>query len=140
MKRYTVGFAFTTDEKHVALITKKRPTWQAGSLNGIGGHVEESDTSAAIAQEREFFEETGVVIHAAYWECFATLHGPDYMVHCFRTFTNAVQHMRDMTDEPVCLCPVDLLKTGKRIPNLDYLIPLAMDRSQVGIASFVYTP
>ena len=55
---YVLGFAFTTDGR-VALIQKKRPAWQAGRLNGIGGKVEGTEHSAA-AMVREFREETGV--------------------------------------------------------------------------------
>ncbi len=39
MKLYVVGFMFTEDEKQVVLIEKKRPEWQAGKLNGVGGKI-----------------------------------------------------------------------------------------------------
>jgi hypothetical protein len=42
---YVVGFAFDTDGR-VALIRKNRPEWQAGRLNGIGGHVEATGYTA----------------------------------------------------------------------------------------------
>ena len=40
MERMVVGFAFTEDRRSVILIRKNRPEWQAGRLNGVGGHIE----------------------------------------------------------------------------------------------------
>lgn len=43
---YTLGFLFDYGQLNVALIRKTKPKWQAGLLNGIGGHVEENETPA----------------------------------------------------------------------------------------------
>ena len=40
MTRYVAGFLVSDDRYYVALIRKKRPAWQEGRLNGIGGHIE----------------------------------------------------------------------------------------------------
>ena len=53
---YVLGFAFTKDLKQVALIRKKRPEWQAGKLNGIGGKVNINEVPL-LAMVREFQEE-----------------------------------------------------------------------------------
>lgn len=56
---YTLGFVFNPERTHVMLIRKTRPQWQAGSLNGIGGKLEQ-DESESECMIREFREETGL--------------------------------------------------------------------------------
>lgn len=56
MKKYVLGFLFSRDFTRVVLIKKNRPSWQADKLNGIGGKVEDSDTSSLAAMIREFRE------------------------------------------------------------------------------------
>lgn len=70
MKNYVVGFAF--NDNHVLLIEKKRPSWQKGSYNGIGGHIEEGETPKA-AMVREFEEECGIASMEKDWEQFAIM-------------------------------------------------------------------
>ena len=53
MKRYVLGFAFDPRMDRVMLIKKTRPAWQAGRLNGIGGHIEQDELSCE-AMRREF--------------------------------------------------------------------------------------
>lgn len=55
--QFTVGFLFSQSGRKVALVHKKRPAWQAGKLNGIGGGREEGETFLDT-QRREFREET----------------------------------------------------------------------------------
>lgn len=43
MKKYVLGFMFSADKKHVLLILKNHPEWQAGSLNGVGGKILRGD-------------------------------------------------------------------------------------------------
>lgn len=140
MTRYTVGFAFSLDGSHVALIRKLRPKWQNGKLNGIGGHVEPEDGHPAATQQREFWEETGVIIPANQWLAFATLVGPDYMVRCFRTLTDDIYKVRSMTDEEIVVLPVSALRDQLHIVNLGYLLPLALDNEQIGVPIFHYQP
>ena len=40
MREYVCGFLFSPDRKKVLLIRKRRPAWQAGKLNGVGGKVD----------------------------------------------------------------------------------------------------
>jgi len=75
MINYVAGFCFSTDSKYVALIRKNRPKWQAGKLNGIGGHVELTDTNPRETMVREFKEETGLAIPYNKWENFVILIG-----------------------------------------------------------------
>jgi 8-oxo-dGTP diphosphatase len=78
---YVVGFAFDTDGR-VALIRKNRPEWQAGRLNGIGGHVEATDRTPWGAMCREWCEETGQPTPAN-WRKFVVMDFPGARIHFF---------------------------------------------------------
>lgn len=52
-----VGFAFDDKLLNVALIKKKKPEWQKGYLNGVGGKVKDGE-GYHEAMTREFEEET----------------------------------------------------------------------------------
>jgi 8-oxo-dGTP pyrophosphatase MutT (NUDIX family) len=85
MKRqYVVGFMFTDDTLQVLLIRKTHPRWQAGFLNGIGGHVETGEFPPE-ALRREFYEETGEKSEAE-WTHTCTYEGSDYVVYFMRAF------------------------------------------------------
>lgn len=132
-KRYVVGFLFCRDE--VLLIEKARPTWQAGRLNGVGGHVEDGETYAQ-AMQREFLEETGIQ-STGVWERFAHLSGDDsdpermaaggtlFEVAFFRADAGGDDRPtpRADTDERLRWCWVKELENV--LPNLHWLIPLA---------------
>jgi len=53
--QYVAGFLFDETLENVVLIRKNRPKWQAGKLNGVGGHVEARETSIET-MHREFKE------------------------------------------------------------------------------------
>jgi len=56
-----LGFVFNEDRTRVLLIEKKRPEWQAGKINGLGGKVKGNETPhEAISREVE--EESGLVV------------------------------------------------------------------------------
>lgn len=120
---YVVGFAFDTFGK-VALIEKNRPAWQAGRLNGIGGHVEPGE-APATAMRREFREETGTDL--AGWELFAVMDFPGARIHFYRLLNLApgvLDNLATTTDERVYVLWAHSLP-GSLIPNLSWLIPLA---------------
>ena len=125
--RYVAGLLFSEDGRRVALIRKARPEWQRGRLNGIGGHVEPGETDAA-AMVREFREETGATVD---WTRFCTLRGRDWTVEWFKARGDV--QLRDQTDEHVAwFCLPDVL-TGEAsvIPNVRWLIMLALDKDNV---------
>ena len=117
IKRYVIGFLFRNGE--VALIEKKRPEWQKGKLNGIGGHIEQGETPLE-AMRREFNEEAGEFITE--WEYYCTMHYPDAIVYCFRLFGE--HKVITKTDETVSWYPIEFIPDTV-IPNLHWLIPLA---------------
>lgn len=130
---YVVGFCFNGPKNRVVLIRKARPAWQAGLLNGVGGHIEPGE-SPDEAMRREFYEETGKVVGG--WTPFAKLVFPEAIVHFFKNkiplpMGNDFKHATEA--EPVFNC--DWPDVGKPlVPNLKWLIPLALaDESPVTI-------
>ena len=85
---YTIGIVFSHNLKCVFLLRKNRPDWQAGKLNGIGGHIEEGE-EPLNAMRREALEETG---YKGIWIPFGVFHGdrPDpYRCHLFYSVMKA---------------------------------------------------
>lgn len=116
--QYVVGFLFHGDM--VALIEKKRPAWQKGKLNGIGGHIEPGETPYE-SMRREFNEEADADI--ASWEHYCTVYYTDSIIHFFRAFESA--SIKTITDEELCWKPISNIPENT-IPNLHWLIPLAL--------------
>ena len=100
--QYVLGFAFD-DVGRVALIHKARPAWQANQWNGIGGHIEEGESSRD-AMEREFFEETGVRLDASLWTRFGRMHGQvGFEVDLYTIVHERIRNVQTATDEEVKL-------------------------------------
>ena len=128
MKAYVLGFAFSPDTKRVALIRKNRPTWQAGKLNGIGGHLEANE-QPHVAMVREFEEETGATVLG--WKHFLDIKGwaimQEWRVTCFMCRTHKLDELKTNTDEEVGIYDVEKLYEQNTIPNLHWIIPMALD-------------
>lgn len=120
--RYVAGFLFRDSGRLVCLIKKERPEWQRGKLNGVGGHIEEGETPLE-AMCREFREEAGVDIEG--WREFFTLSGSWGEVHFF--MVHAEVTIQSMTEERVGWCSVEHLHLHDVVPNLRWLVPLALD-------------
>lgn len=127
LQEYVVGFAFDTWNR-VALIRKNRPEWQAGKLNGIGGHVEPGEDPDE-AMIREFREETGTYLVG--WKKFVVMDFPGARIHFYRLLDigfSTLDGLITATDEDVVVVyPSDLATNLSipQIPNLAWLIPLA---------------
>jgi 8-oxo-dGTP diphosphatase len=133
MKSYVLGFMFNEDMTRVALIRKNRPTWQAGKLNGIGGHVEANE-DYDNAMIREFFEETGTMTAVTDWNRFAELQSYDktpepwnVLVYFSKMFF--IEELKTTTDEEVVIINVSELDEENVIPNLKWLIRLCFDNT-----------
>ena len=122
MQGYACGFLFSSDRTRVLLIRKRRPAWQAGRLNGVGGKIEPGETPAQ-AMCREFREEAALDITA--WQEVVELTGPDWRGHFFRAFGD-IDAARALTDEQLEIHGTADLP-GDLIPNLHWLIPLLLD-------------
>lgn len=132
---YVAGLLFDDLGDIVLLMRKRKPAWQAGKLNAIGGRIEPGESPVA-AMIREFEEEAGARVLD--WTPLAVLTGPDFVVHFYFTHdTEALFAARTMEAEPVGRFPTGRALTDPDlIPNLRVLIPLALDRS--GIAKPVF--
>ena len=123
---YVLGFAFDrVGGDRVLLIRKNRPTWQAGRLNGVGGHIERTDDHPHAAMRREFLEEAGLDV--ANWRAFARMEGEHFCVHVFRVTLDRLEDAKTQTDEPLVIVPVRRLECEPVISNLPWLISLALD-------------
>lgn len=126
LKRYVVGLLFDEALNEVLLIRKKRPTWMAGLLNGIGGLVEENETPG-YAMARECHEETTLQISD--WEeiCHIYLERVDLSLFFFTAvgdLSKAVQN----TDEELEIFKVKYLGVNEVVDilaDLLWLIPMA---------------
>lgn len=128
--RYVCGFLFNIDDKskRVMLIRKNRPAFQAGYLNGIGGHIEPGETSLQ-AMQREFLEEANLYIED--WQHDTTLRGKYFNVEFFHAVTDAetFDSARSMTDEKIEVVNLEMLHDVKLLNNVHLLISAALDRS-----------
>lgn len=137
MQRYVCGFMFSEHKDSVLLIRKKKPAWQAGKLNGVGGKIEPGE-SPGDAMVREFHEETGLVTShrvlskphsgdlSPTWEPFVILTGLDYRVYFYRA-RGFISEAQSMTQEPVVPAPLPFSHDVNVLPNLRWLVPLALD-------------
>jgi len=88
-KQIVVGFMFNRHGDAVVLIEKKKPDWQKGLLNGVGGKIEVME-SPIDAMVREFKEETGADTLPGMWQPFAKMEGDDWEVYCLCGFSNVI--------------------------------------------------
>jgi 8-oxo-dGTP pyrophosphatase MutT (NUDIX family) len=124
--KYTVGFLFRNQDTEVALIRKRKPIWQRGLLNGIGGHVEDGETPLEC-QKREFSEEADAIVDD--WREFCVLNVKDAVVHFFVSRQPAL--IRSKTSETVGWYPVTDLVRARTLENLRWLIPMALDKDRI---------
>ena len=135
---YVAGFLIDADRDAVLLIRKRRPSWQAGRLNGVGGKIEAGETPAQ-AMRREFREEASLDISS--WDHFLYLTFPAGAVWFFRAFADqrVLAAATAGTDEPLELCQIgDLLgPAAPIIANLRWILPLAAHRHDRYAPTFV---
>jgi 8-oxo-dGTP diphosphatase len=131
---YVLGFAFTP-EGSVALIEKARPVWQAGRLNGIGGHREQGET-AVMAMAREFKEEAGLTIEPAKWRRVGFMRCDEkWRCTVFTTTDERIRHIKTRTDEKVMLlapfeCTMLREKLLANVPSLLELCRMPLDHTK----------
>ena len=139
MNHYVCGFAFDTSAK-VVLISKRRPEWQVGKLNGVGGKVAREDilnttgqvTGIQCAMSREFEEEAGVAIPPERWKQY---HKETWenrnTVSFLTTGLYPGEWPSTQTDETIALYNwrnddfLGWLNDSNKMYNLAYLVPMA---------------
>lgn len=102
MKKYVVGLVFDETER-VMLIEKKRPDWQKGFLNGVGGEIKINETPLE-AMIRECKEESGLFIEK--WHLYDEI-----------TFDNGV-----VLNYFCCLVKKEFLDTAKTLTDESIII------------------
>lgn len=128
LTKFVCGFCFDEAREHVLLIKKKRPKWQNGRLNGIGGHIE-TDELEIQAMKREFQEETGISseFHQIMWRRLAYLRGPDWEVCFFHAASDAMKQAVTTTDEEIVALMVrNAMFDPLVLPNVPMLLALAL--------------
>ncbi|WP_027363021.1 NUDIX domain-containing protein [Desulfospira joergensenii] len=135
--RFVVGFAFTRNNEQgtysVLLVKKKRPEWQSGCLNGIGGKIELGELPKH-AMSRECFEETGLSldwIHRGVMEG-TNNDGAPFECHIFYAYDNSVVDFKQIEDEPLGLYSPGVVRNPnfRIISNLNFLIPFGLSDDQ----------
>ena len=130
-KLYVLGFIFNKARTHVILLRKKRPDWQAGKLNGVGGSVEVGERDWETMQ-RECMEEVGLDIPLWRWvgsmEGYNEVDRATWRVVMFRAFVPQAQFntAHQCEDEEMVVAEVATLPPDV-LPNLRYLIPICLD-------------
>ena len=129
MEKYVVGFNLSEELDRVLLMLKKRPDWQRGFLNGVGGHIELGETPDG-AMQREYFEEVGRV--GPVWKPLCSMVGDNndgsgFMLYAFYGVGKISPSF--VTDEPVIVAEVDRVITRKErcLGNVPWMLTLALD-------------
>lgn len=96
--KYVVGIVY--NKENVLLISKKRPAWQAGMLNGIGGKIEPGENPLQ-AMIRECKEECNLDIEN--WEVLKTVSfRKDETLTYFKAYSD-MKGWKSLTDEDVVI-------------------------------------
>jgi 8-oxo-dGTP diphosphatase len=141
MTEYVVGFLFSADFERVVLIRKKRPKWQRGQLNGVGGKLEDGE-SVYKAIARECREECGLRVSAKRWRCYLKMEGVNLDNKPFRVFFMAAvgnpakaTATTDEAIEVVYVRDISPLRSDL-VENVCWTIALAIDSLQDGQPDF----
>lgn len=122
---FVVGFMFNPSRTHVLLIAKKRPSWQAGLLNGVGGKVGPGEPPIC-AMIREFEEETSLITTYTDWKLLCKYNVREVDSVYFYVAVGDITSTKSVTDEFLQIVPVtDLYTYGRMVDNLYWLIPMA---------------
>lgn len=124
MDNFVVGFAFSNSREAVLLVEKKRPEWMKGLLNGIGGSIEEGESSLD-AMRRECEEETGLCLG---WECKGIMRGINndgsvFVCHIFYAYSHGIYAFKQKEDELLIIHNSSQVYRLPIVANLNFLIP-----------------
>lgn len=134
-QRYVLGVLLDRDEKHVLVIWKNRPAWQAGKLNCIGGKIEENELPI-VAMQREFLEETNYdgtkdlpkwqYIGRRFREALYDDQPTSYEMFMFAAYIDTRDCENFSSDEPTMRIPLNLEILHRRgVPGLAWVVDIA---------------
>lgn len=122
----TLAFIYTPDFSEVLLITKHKPVFHKGLLNGLGGKCKTGETPIACVQ-REIKEESNLDIAESKWKSLGLLSWTEWEVTVFAAvYSGAKTDVKSLTEDAVSWYPVTQLPVNI-ISNLSWLVPLAVD-------------
>ena len=131
MKTHTLGFIFNRELDHVLLIKKRRPVWQQGRINGVGGKIELGEESAQC-MVREASEECGLESVTENWTFVGSMEGALWSVDVYAlVYRGARDSIRTTTDEEVAWHTVAALPEDV-LSNVPWLVHLAIDKLRHG--------
>lgn len=123
-----VGFIFSRHLDHVVLIEKKRPNWQAGHLNGVGGHVRTlRHETPRLAMSREAEEESALKIHPEDWLEVAIF--PKWNLHVFAGRHRNLRSVLTMTDEEVYVVGLERVLAGhvELVEHTQWMVAMSIE-------------
>ena len=126
MTEYVLGFRFNENLDEVVLIEKQKPKWQKGLLNGVGGKIEPKEQPIE-SMVREFKEETSLKTSIKEWVKYSTLVESGVWVVYVYYSIGSIKNIKSMTNEKVSIIPLGDLSYMKKLSNLTWLIPMAID-------------
>lgn len=122
----TLGFIFTPSLEEVLLITKKKPAFHKGKLNGLGGKTEVGESSLECIV-REVTEEASLIIPAEKWLHLGEMSWTEWNVAIFTTVYSGNKEDACSPDtDAIAWYPCTQLPAHV-LTNLTWLIPLAID-------------
>lgn len=127
MDKYVLGFAFNESCNEILLVKKNHPEWQKGSLNGIGGEIEDGE-STTDAMNRECAEETGLFLS---WMCRGIMRGRNedhrlFKCHLFYAYNDNIIKYKQLEKEPLNIYDPKCLSGIQIMQSLNFLIPFGM--------------
>lgn len=125
---YVAGFLFDLALQEVVLIRKRRPAWQYGRLNGVGGKIEQTE-EADEAMRREFLEETSQDIDS--WTKLAIIDYPEATVHYFAASSGKAKGVKSTGSEAVIRLAIDELHRHDLLEDCRWLVPFAYYRLSI---------
>lgn len=139
-RRYVLGFLVNMNlpQPEVVLCQKlKGPPKNIGKWNGVGGKVEAGE-QAFEAMCRECKEETGLATYPSDWRCFGRLFGYNAEIHLFICDTELVSLAKQQPgeSEPIKLVLMSEMYEIECVPNLTWMLPLALDANKISADVF----
>lgn len=137
---YVNGFCFNPERTHVALIRKVKPEWQKGLMNGVGGKIKVGERPSE-AMNREWSEETKT--EAVSWREYAKISVGGNTIYFFAGTMPRVDFPKmELGEEQVEWVRIydatNSLRVIRVVPNLQWLIPMALD-NELATADITYT-
>ena len=136
MIEYVNGYMVNSLDLRTGLgvfLQKKKPAWQYGAWNGVGGKIEPGETPEE-AMCREFFEEADVQTRPDEWELAVVLQGDDFIVYNFRSVQSLekMQECRTKTAEPIVIrsC-ISMLTDAPVLANMLWSLPMILSQDIV---------